>query len=160
MHLLLHCIIGASIIDKKVIELLKNHHIAIYVFDPFLPDEKAKALNVTKTFLEEIFVECDIVSNHLANNEQTKGILNYNLFSRMKTNATFINTGRGAQVAENDLIKVLSGRPDITALLDVTFPEPPEKDSTLCRIFLFSVYYQITFYIKLTVFRHPSYNIT
>ena len=122
-------IIGAGMIGKKVIELLKNYNISIYVFDPFLPDEKAKDLNVTKTSLEEIFANCDVVSNHLANNEQTKGILNYNLFSRMKTNATFINTGRGAQVVENDLIKVLSDRPDITAILDVTFPEPPEKDS-------------------------------
>ncbi len=43
--------------------------------------------------------------------------------------ATFINTGRGAQVEEADLIKVLKERPDLTALLDVTFPEPPESDS-------------------------------
>jgi phosphoglycerate dehydrogenase-like enzyme len=47
----------------------------------------------------------------------------------MRPNATFINTGRGAQVVESELIATLQARPDLTALLDVTFPEPPEADS-------------------------------
>ena len=42
--------------------------------------------------------------------------------------STFINTGRGAQVCENELCKVLYSREDITALLDVTDPEPPLED--------------------------------
>ena len=43
--------------------------------------------------------------------------------------STFINTGRGAQVVEADLINTLKQRPDITAILDVTYPEPPKEDS-------------------------------
>ena len=38
---------------------------------------------------------------------------------------TFLNTGRGAQVVEEDLARVLKDRPDLTAVLDVTYPEPP-----------------------------------
>ena len=68
------------------------------------------------------------MSNHLANNEQTKGMLSYDLFSRMRKNAVFINTGRGAQVVEDDLVRILSERPDLTALLDVTDPEPSPKE--------------------------------
>ena len=34
-------------------------------------------------------------------------MLNYALFSRMLPNATFINTGRGAQVVEEDLVRAL-----------------------------------------------------
>ena len=52
----------------------------------------------------------------------------------MRENATFINTGRGAQVVEADLIETLRERPDLTALLDVTFPEPPAADSELYRL--------------------------
>ena len=40
----------------------------------------------------------------------------------MREGAAFINTGRGAQVREDELIAVLKARPDLTALLDVTFP--------------------------------------
>ena len=132
-------IIGCGMIGSIVARMLKTYRVEILVFDPFLSDEKANQLGVTKCSLEEIFSECQTISNHLANNEQTKGMLNYELFSRMKENATFINTGRGAQVVEDDLIRALKDRPARTALLDVTFPEPPKEDSelyTLANVFL------------------------
>ena len=53
------------------------------------------------------------------------------LFEKMRPYATFLNTGRGAQVVEADLIRVLKERPDLTAILDVAFPEPPEEGSAL-----------------------------
>jgi len=56
-------------------------------------------------------------------------MINYEHFKRMKPNATFINTGRGAQVVEADLIRILTERPDVTAILDVTNPEPPVEGS-------------------------------
>lgn len=118
-------IIGAGMIGKLVIELLKAFKLKVLVFDPFLPDEKAKELGVTKCSLEELFEKCFVVSNHLANNEQTQGMLNYALFSKMRPYSTFINTGRGAQVVEDDLVRILTERPDIYAILDVTMPEPP-----------------------------------
>ncbi|MGI6265414.1 MAG: NAD(P)-dependent oxidoreductase [Acutalibacteraceae bacterium] len=119
-------IIGAGMIGKLVIGLLKAYHLSVMVFDPFLPQGKADELGVTLCDLPTLFSECQIISNHLANNAQTKGMLNYSLFSRMKKNATFINTGRGAQVVEEDLVRALKEEPDRTALLDVTDPEPVE----------------------------------
>lgn len=61
-------------------------------------------------------------------------MLDRRLFERLREGATFINTGRGAQVVEADLIAVLKERPDLTALLDVTAPEPPAADSELWRL--------------------------
>lgn len=52
---------------------------------------------------EFIFENCNTISNHIANLPVTVGLLDYNLFSRMKENAVFINTGRGAQIKEADL---------------------------------------------------------
>ena len=124
-------IIGAGMIGKLVIRMLKQYNLEVLVFDPFLPDAMAAELGVEKVSLETIFKECQVVSNHLANNEQTKGMLNGKLFEKMQPYATFINTGRGAQVVEQDLINTLKARPDLMAILDVTFPEPPEEDSEL-----------------------------
>lgn len=120
-------IIGAGMIGKLVIHMLKSYNLKVLVFDPFLPNEKAAKLCVTKCGLAELFERSFVVSNHLADNEQTKGMLGYELFSKMRENATFINTGRGAQVVEDDLVRILSERPDLSALLDVTFPEPPSE---------------------------------
>jgi phosphoglycerate dehydrogenase-like enzyme len=58
-------------------------------------------------------------------------MLNARLFRLMRGGATFINTGRGATVVEADLTAVLQERPDLCALLDVTWPEPPEAGSPL-----------------------------
>ena len=92
-----------------------------------MPDEKPSELGVEKCGLEELVERAFVISNHLANNAQTQGMLNYELFRRMRKNAVFINTGRGAQVVEDDLVRILQERNDLTALLDVTYPEPPVK---------------------------------
>ena len=118
-------IIGAGMIGRLVIQMLKNYHVKVIVCDPFLSQQQAAELGVEKCSLEELFGRAFVISNHTANNEQTKGMLRYDHFSRMRENAVFINTGRGAQVVEDDLVKALQERPDLTALLDVTFPEPP-----------------------------------
>jgi phosphoglycerate dehydrogenase-like enzyme len=125
-------IIGAGMIGKMVIERLKSlDFVDVLVFDPFLPDEKAAELGVTKVDLPTLFAECAVISNHLANNAQTQGMLNGKLFEKMGKYVTFINTGRGAQVVEDDLIAALKAEPTRVALLDVTHPEPPRPESEL-----------------------------
>lgn len=122
-------LIGAGMIGKLVIEKLKALKVKTLVFDPFLPDEKAAELGVEKADLDTLFSSCTVVSNHLANNDETKGMLKKEHFSAMLPYATFLNTGRGAQIVEEDLICVLTERSDLTAVLDVTDPEPPEENS-------------------------------
>lgn len=118
-------IIGAGMIGKLVIRMLGAYRLNVIVFDPFLSDEDAKELGVQKCELSELFARAFVISNHLANNEQTKKMLDYRHFSLMREGAVLINTGRGAQLVEEDLVRILRERPDLTALLDVTYPEPP-----------------------------------
>ena len=122
-------LLGAGAIGSLLIDLLKPFHLELVVFDPFLPAERAAEMGVRKVSLEAAFLEGDIVSNHLANNEQTRGMLHGGHFSLLQNHATFINTGRGATVVELDLIAELENRPTLTALLDVTMPEPPDEGS-------------------------------
>jgi phosphoglycerate dehydrogenase-like enzyme len=127
-------ILGAGMIGTKVIEFLKPFNIQVMVYDPYLSDERAEKLEVEKCTLAEIFSECQTISNHIANIPATQGLLNHEHFNNMLPNATFINTGRGAQVVEEDLIKALKAVPTRTALLDVTFPEPPMPDSEFLKM--------------------------
>ena len=124
-------LLGAGAIGRKVIELLAAYHIKINVFDPYLTAENADILGVRKVSLDQAFQEGFVVSNHLANIPDTVGMLRGHHLEKMRPNAVFINTGRGATVNEPELIDVLTQRQDLTALLDVTEPEPPVANSPL-----------------------------
>ena len=118
-------LIGAGAISSKLQEMLKvlNMNLNVLVI-PSRPERRTISL-------EEAFRTAYVVSNHLPNREDNQKVLTRELFASMRQGATFINTGRGAQVDEAGLIEVLKARPDLTALLDVTFPEPPEAGSEL-----------------------------
>ncbi|MBQ7225887.1 MAG: hydroxyacid dehydrogenase [Clostridia bacterium] len=119
-------IVGAGMIGKKVIELLKPYKLDIMIYDIFVSAERAQELGGTKVdTLEELFETCDVVSNHLANVPATVGAFKGEYFEKMKKNSTFINTGRGAQVDEAGMLAALKKRPDVSAILDVTIEEPP-----------------------------------
>ena len=132
-------LLGLGTIGRKVVEMLKPFEAEILAYDPFLSEEDAEALGVQKTDLDTIFSSCPTVSNHLANKPEIEGLLDERLFRMLPPYSTFINTGRGAQVNEADMAKVWAERPDLVALIDVTWPEPPAHDSplhTLENIFL------------------------
>ncbi|GAT32638.1 phosphoglycerate dehydrogenase [Terrimicrobium sacchariphilum] len=124
-------ILGAGAIGRKVIELLAPFRLRIAVFDQFLTKVDAANLGVSKVSLEEAFESGFAISNHLADVPETEGMLQKQHFARMRDGAVFINTGRGRTVREDDLCDVLEARKDLTALLDVTYPEPPKADSRL-----------------------------
>ncbi len=125
-------IIGAGMIGRLVAGYLRELPTELLIYDKFADAEAIASLGGRKAELEEIFSECLVVSNHLANVPETVGMLDYSLFSRMRENAVFINTGRGAQVKQDDLVRALTEVKTRTALLDVTDPdEPPSPGNPL-----------------------------
>ncbi len=118
-------LIGLGAIGGSVADRLRDYRLTVYAYDPYCSSDKAAALGVTLTDLETLFSTCITISNHTPNVPATRGMLHYGLFARMPAYATFINTGRGAQVVEADLVRALREVPTRTALLDVTDPEPP-----------------------------------
>jgi len=127
-------IIGAGKVGSTLAELLKPFGIEVFIADPYLSVRRARQLGAVKTSLKHMFKDCLVISNHMPDIKTTKGVLGAGLFGSMPPDATFINTGRGAQVDEAGLIRVLRKRKDLTALLDVTYPEPPVKNSALFKL--------------------------
>ncbi len=127
-------IIGAGQIGRKLIELLRPFRLKVLVVDPYLSEPEAEDLKVTKVTLEEAFREGYVVSNHLPDLPELRKVLDGRLFASMRQDATFINTGRGAQVHEPEMVEVLRKRPDLMALLDVTNPEPAPAGSALYEL--------------------------
>ena len=112
-------LVGLGAIGQMVAERLKALDVEVYAYDPFVSKEKAESLGVTLIDLETLFSTCDVISNHLANKPELENIFSYKLFKRMKKRSTFINTGRGAQVAEYSLALSLILHPSRTFVGDV-----------------------------------------
>lgn len=127
-------LLGAGAIGRRLVELMRAFTLRVVVVDPYLSDEEASRMGVSKVTYEQAFSSSFVVSNHLPDLPATRGLLNGSLFRRMRMGSVFINTGRGAQVVESELVSVLKERTDLTVLLDVTCPEPPEEDSELYKL--------------------------
>lgn len=124
-------LIGMGHIGTRLRHLLRDYPLEVIVHDPMLTADRAAELDVERVDLATLFSRSFIVSNHIPDLPSTRAALGAALFASMREGATFINTGRGAQVVEDELIAVLKDRADLTALLDVTWPEPPADDSAL-----------------------------
>jgi phosphoglycerate dehydrogenase-like enzyme len=124
-------ILGCGQVGQLVLGHLRPLPLKVLVASPYTDASFIRSLGAEKVDLADAFARSMVVSNHIADLPETRGILNHDLFSCLLPGATFINTGRGRTVCEKDLIQVFSKRTDLTALLDVTHPEPPLQGSPL-----------------------------
>ncbi len=127
-------LISLGMIGRMVAEHLKRFDVHVLAYDPFVTQETAQKLNVDLCALDEIFMRSDVVSLHTPWLPETERMITGKHFASMKTGASFINTARGAIVREDEMAAVLKERPDLYALLDVTYPEPPAPDSPLLQL--------------------------
>lgn len=121
-------IVGASRIGRRVIELLRPFDLRVLLADPYLaPGEVAGAELVT---LERLVAEADIVSLHAPDLPETNRLIDTARLASMKDGAVLVNTARGRLVDTDALVAELkTGR--LSAVLDVTHPEPLPVDSPL-----------------------------
>lgn len=116
-------ILGNGTISKLLQGYLSHHEIEVV--------EVASRVERRTVSLEEAFSTCYAIVNLFPDVEDNGGVYDYRLFSSMIDGAVFINCGRGRQVNESDLISVFKERSDLTAILDVQWPEPPIAGSEL-----------------------------
>jgi phosphoglycerate dehydrogenase-like enzyme len=127
-------LISLGMIGRTMVERLRTYDLHILAYDPYVSPEQGTALGVTMCSLEELFLKSDVVSLHAPWLPETVGMVTGSHLASMKNGATFINTARGAIVREHEMIEVLQRRPDLYAVLDVTYPEPPVPGSLLYKL--------------------------
>ncbi|GAA3245733.1 hydroxyacid dehydrogenase [Streptomyces sp. XM83C] len=127
-------ILSASLIGRRVIELLRPHDLRVLLYDPYVTDADAEALGVERVGLPELFARSDTVSVHTPLLPETRGLVGRELIAALRPGAVLINTARGAVVDQEALTEAaLAGR--IRAVLDVTEPEvlPPDHPLWDCE---------------------------
>jgi len=124
-------LVSLGFIGRGVARALSRHDLRVLAYDPFISPEEAAKCGAELTSLERVFSESDVVSLHTPLGPSTTGLIDGRLIERMKSRATLVNTARGEVICQTELCEVLRARPDLSAVLDVTDPEPPEVDSPL-----------------------------
>ncbi len=124
-------IVGVGQIGREVIKRARGFGMPVVAWSRSLTQEAAGELGITYAeSVEEVAESCDILSVHLAQTPETKGIISAKVLSNLKDGALFINTARAGVVDEEALYQeVKSGR--IRAGLDVFSEEPEYKQGEL-----------------------------
>ena len=127
-------IMGFGRIGKALIKRCLGFEMNVFVYDPYINDEKIKSLGGKKVNdLKEAVKEMDAISLHMPLNDETKNIVNYDLLRSMKTNCIVVNAARGGIINEVDLDKALRENLIFGAGLDVFETEPPKSDNPLLK---------------------------
>ncbi|MCF7838107.1 MAG: hydroxyacid dehydrogenase [Candidatus Marinimicrobia bacterium] len=127
-------LVSMGMIAQLVRERLRAYDLQVVAYDPYLTPAQARALGITLLPLDDVFARSDVVSIHTPWLKETENLVGARQFARLKTGATLINTARGAVLNEPELCAALAARPDVYAVLDVTWPEPPRPDSPLYEL--------------------------
>ncbi|MEU1369840.1 hydroxyacid dehydrogenase [Streptomyces sp. NPDC005803] len=115
-------ILSASLIGRRVIELLRPYDLRVLLHDPYVSEAEAAELGVRSVGLGELFARSDLVSVHTPLLPATRGLVSRELLMSMSPDGVLLNTARGAVVDQDALTDVLRlGR--IRAVLDVTEPD-------------------------------------
>lgn len=103
-------IVGLGNIGRLVIRRLSGFENNIIGYDPVISTSRAEALGVTLCNLEELFTQADIVTLHIPETDETRGLINRALLEKMKPNAVLINCARAGVINEEDLRAVKAER--------------------------------------------------
>jgi len=95
-------------------------------------NEKAETeLGAQKVSFDELLENSDVISVHANLSEETENMFDAKAFSKMKRTAIFVNTARGPIHNQSDLKDALKDGTIWGAGLDVTDPEPMDKNDEM-----------------------------
>ncbi|MDQ1144606.1 D-3-phosphoglycerate dehydrogenase [Bacillus sp. SORGH_AS 510] len=117
-------VIGMGKIGTEVAKRAKSFGMNILGFDPYLTEERAQKLGITKASLDLIAQESDFITIHTPLTNDTRGIINDEYLSKTKKGVRFVNCARGGIIDEKALVRAIQSGHVAGAALDVFEKEP------------------------------------
>ena len=93
-------------------------------YDPYANPESARAAGITMVGLDELLAQSDVVSLHVPDTPETRGMINARTLGLMKPGAILVNVARGPIIDEAALAAALASGRLYGAGLDVLQKEP------------------------------------
>ncbi len=123
-------VIGAGNIGGIVCDRALGLHMKVVAYDPFLSEERAKAMGVTKLDLDDLLARADFITLHVPLTEKTRNILDAAALAKVKPGVRIVNCARGGLVDEAALAEALKSGHVAGAAFDV-FEVEPARESPL-----------------------------
>ena len=117
-------VIGAGNIGGIVCDRAVGLKMKVIAYDPFLSEERAKQLGVTKVELDELLARADFITLHVPLTDKTRNILGAENLAKTKPGVRIINCARGGLVDEAALAEALKSGHVAGAAFDVFTVEP------------------------------------
>jgi D-3-phosphoglycerate dehydrogenase len=117
-------LIGLGKIGRCTAAKARALGLKVIAFDPHVSAEVAHAIGVPLMSLEELLPQADILSLHVPDTAETRGMINAHTLALLKPGAILINAARGAVVDEGALATALATGRLAGAGLDVLQQEP------------------------------------
>lgn len=116
--------IGAIVADRAI-----GLKMRVIAFDPFLSEDRATELGVTKVELDELLKRADFISLHTPLTDQTRNILSADALAKTKQGVRIVNCARGGLIDEAALGAALESGHVAGAALDVFETEPATENA-------------------------------
>jgi D-3-phosphoglycerate dehydrogenase len=122
-------LVGGGAVASKVARIVQGFGAEVWIYDPYIPEEKISAMGCKAVDLETLLKGSDYVSLHARLTKETAGMMDAQKIGMMKKTAYLINTARGELVQHDALYAALKDKRIAGAALDICEAEPLPEDS-------------------------------
>ena len=127
-------IVGVGNIGRLVAERAQGLKMKVIAYDPFITEEKARAMGIELVSLDALLQRADFVSIHTPLLPETRNLIDAAALAKMKPTARLVNCARGGIVDEAALAEALKAKKLAGAALDVFEHEPVPTDHPLLQL--------------------------
>jgi len=127
-------LVGAGRVGAEVARRAKAFGMRVLVHDPFINQERARALELELAPLEEVLRQADVVSLHVPLTDSTAGMIGGTQLGLMKPGAYLVNASRGGVIDPEALLTSLESGGLAGAAFDVYDQEPLPADHPLRQL--------------------------
>ncbi len=121
-------VIGLGKVGARVAARLRAFEMNVLVYDPFIPESRARDLGVRLTDLQTVLTQSDVVTVHVPLSDETENLLDARELALLKPGARLVNCARGGIVNEGALLAALESGRLAGAAVDVWTEEPPVSE--------------------------------
>ncbi len=121
-------IVGLGKVGSRVAARLRGFETELLVYDPYIPESRAKEFGARLTDFDTLLRESDVITFHVPLTPETENMAAALELALTKRGVRIVNCARGGIVNEADLLAALESGHVAGAAIDVWSEEPPKSE--------------------------------